>query len=254
VSLIGDALKRQQENQTAKVEASDQPPVAKAPPAAPPLLLKSKAGGSAPQAENLEQAPVPHKPAKQRPFMELVLLFIGLIVLVLAGFAVYNWITDNKTGSSPAVSSPKPESPPESARISPESVPTEIGTGKPVEKALAENTPNSVEAETPVDQVASSAVADKAEVTPEQSAASEAQPAAESAKETSIEDVAPREVIWPSISIQAAMGSGGSGPVMIDGKIIRVGESHFGIKIIEVTPRGVMVEYEGEQRLIPVRR
>lgn len=66
--------------------------------------------------------------------------------------------------------------------------------------------------------------------------------------------VTPPAVVWPAIRIQAAMGSGADGSVLIEGAIIPVGQTHKGVELIEVTPQGVRAQFQGEERIIPVRR
>jgi len=89
VSLIGDALKRQQESQEGKIA----PPISEyqnkstEPSNHPGLTLRSKARSS--QADELANAPIPtQKTVKHRPVMELILLGIGLALVVFGAFSL----------------------------------------------------------------------------------------------------------------------------------------------------------------------
>jgi len=250
VSLIGDALKRQQESQPVKPDAPERTPVASSAPPSSPLTLRSKAGGSAPVTDEQEHPPHAQKPAKRRPVMELILLGIGFILLIFAGAALYNWLTGGDATTEPAVMAVKPELTPEPP---PAVTPPQTEAAAPV---VAVSTPAQEE---PIQPVETAAVPSETVVEEEQGAASPSLPE-EPVKEepvaaatAAVPDPAP-EIVWPTMFIQGAMGSGNRGAVIVDGTVVAVGSEVYGVKIIEVTPDGVVTEYQGERRVMPVRK
>lgn len=278
MSLIGDALKRQMEKQASGKPVPPSAPAATpaAVPATPPatpaaashLTLRSKAGGAAPKTEGQEEVPAfAHKPAKHRPVMELVLLGIGVVFLLFAGLAAYNWLTSDKQEPKPvpATAPAKPTAAPvATAPAAPSAPAAQTATPSPSTPPAETSTPSpAVEPVQPpaavasaIEKITKATAPEIPDSAPDVKAAAEPVASAPVA-ETPAVAPAPAEpvtVMWPTFNIQAAMGSGTAGSVMINGKIMAVGDEYFGIRILEITPRGVRVAYEGEERLVPVRR
>lgn len=59
-------------------------------------------------------------------------------------------------------------------------------------------------------------------------------------------------ILWPQISVGGYVGGGRSGSVMINGEMLRVGESILGVEVTSIEPRGagVTLRYKGEQRTL----
>jgi len=61
-------------------------------------------------------------------------------------------------------------------------------------------------------------------------------------------------VEWPDLVIQGIVGSGLSHAVIINHKVLGVNESIDGVKVVSVEAAGAWLEYEGEKRLLKVRK
>jgi len=210
MSLLGEALKRQQEEGGGELPHQT-------------LRLKGKGGeaksddSSAPSSE----PPPASKPQREWVAKVLVLSFVLLLIGIVIALI--------------SLLSSRPEEGPETLLIQP------IERPIPVEPVLSVVEPVIEESESEVEEVILLIEETEAEiiVTP-----APAEP----------EVVRPPAVVWPAIRIQAAMGSGTSGSVMIEGAIIPVGQTHRGVELIEVTPQGVRARFQGEERTIAVRR
>lgn len=55
-------------------------------------------------------------------------------------------------------------------------------------------------------------------------------------------------VIWPRVKISGFIGHGQKGSVIMDGKMVGVGNKQNGVKVVKICPSGVWLEYQGEQR------
>jgi hypothetical protein len=63
----------------------------------------------------------------------------------------------------------------------------------------------------------------------------------------------PAAVVWPTFQLQASMQGVGVGSVLIDGEVVPVGGRHRGMLIREITARGVVLEFEGEEQTVRPR-
>lgn len=233
MSLLSDALKRHQQERgddTAfpRVSGSEQnaPPEQQAQDVAPPPL----------PAAPVKKAPVTdqRQAAPSREWAAKVLVGAGiLVVLIGLGLPYYYFVVrepfEPGVDDAPVV---------EQAVVLMEPEPEPMTEPPPVEEAVPP-------AEDPVeDEIASPEPADRlpAEV-----------PVAET-RPTSEPEPEPASVPWPDMRVQAAMGSGDSGSVLINGEITPVGERYQDVLIREITPQGVLLEYQGEERVVRVRR
>ncbi|MGA1531180.1 MAG: hypothetical protein ACO398_10620 [Kiritimatiellia bacterium] len=226
---------------------------------------------------------------KHKAWVELLLVLLALVVLVFAGVGLYVYFGRSDVTSTavtvdtsaPPVAQPAPPS--QSATPPPavvDSAPPSPGIFTATREVLnvAEERVVEVDAVTAeTDEITSVnvPVSDKSPVeaaprieevilAPENEdtstadfsapAPAKAQVDIVAAPSPPVEELAPPPVIWPGFSLQAAMGSGTRGSVMIDGTIIKVGESMGDLRVLEITPGGVRIEYMGEKRVFRVRR
>lgn len=261
MSLIGDALRRKQEDKPAPAPAPE-PPVSSAPPAVtltiekprPTLSLRGRAHAEEP-APSDTQEPVPEKkPSKKhhkrmRAWVELLIVITGLALLIALGITLYfmYFSPPEKPAAAPAAPAEKA---PQQQQQQPEP------PSPPQEKVVSESAP--VATETPPKVMEDVAVVAAPAPGPEVLAPAtpvEKQPEPEAPTPTPPEpEVKPMPVIWPTFSLQAAMGGGQRGSVMINGQIFQIGSTFGEVTILEITPQGVLMEYEGERRTFRVRR
>ena len=219
------------------------------------------------------EAPVPPSKGKKafKPVLEILLVVVVLLALVALGVVVaprvMKYYSEFRSGAKPAT---RPVSPPAAkpsvAKPAPVERPGEAGSSAVQPAARGESEPASSAAPGSVAKP-SPVPAPKPEPAPAQAAAGLPEPGlppastpaapvpAAPAPGTGVsQPAAPAPVIWPGFSLQAAMGGGKTGSVMIDGKIVPVGSAHGGVSVIEITPQGVVMEYAGERRTFRVRR
>ena len=205
------------------------------------LRREQEAGGdpAAPQnplrlAKPAEPEPTPEKPGgKGHGTGERVaglLVFGGLLLLVGIGYLVYQfWWLPGADGPEPVVVE-APVTPPVAVD------PAAVEPDPAVEPPLVAVDPEPVQDPAPVAVDPGEVVV--VPVVPDRPAVVEPPPAVE----------------WPQFRVQAAMGGGASGSVLIDGVIVPVGGRHGDLHILEITGRGVRIEFRGEVRTVPVRR
>lgn len=264
MSLIGDALRRKEEDGGRKA--------ATPPPLPPPLPITEHADssakpvssltlrGRAPAKQEPEETPTyqkspglvtpPVRRKKPRAWLELLLVILFILLLLVGGVWAYLAFFENPAVAPPMATTVQDEEP---ALAPPGPPPSELV--KPTTEAvLVKTSPEPVLAPpTHTEPVATVAEPAAPPPPPVKSTPPDATPTATSA--TQAPSSPPQiPIIWPSFSLQAAMGSGTSGSVMINGEIVQVGSSYADITIIKITPKGVIMEYEGEQRVFRVRR
>lgn len=262
MSLIGDALRRKQEDKPAPAPAPE-PPVSSAPPAVtltiekprPTLSLRGRAQAEEP-APSDTQEPVPEKkPSKKhhkrmRAWVELLIVITGLALLIALGITLYFMYFSPPEKPAAAPAAPAEKAPQQQQQQQPEP------PSPPQEKVVSESAP--VATETPPKVMEDVAVVAAPAPGPEVLAPAtpvEKQPEPEAPTPTPPEpEVKPMPVIWPTFSLQAAMGGGQRGSVMINGQIFQIGSTFGEVTILEITPQGVLMEYEGERRTFRVRR
>ncbi len=238
--------------------------------------------------EALVAARTPKK-RKHKAWVELLLVLLALVVLVFAGVGLYVYFGRSDVTSTavtvdtsaPPVAQPAPPS--QSATPPPavvDSAPPSPGIFTATREvlnvaeervvevdAVAAETDEITSANVPVSEkspVEAAPLIEEIILAPEDDdtstadfsapAPAKAQVDIVAAPSPPVEELAPPPVIWPGFSLQAAMGSGTRGSVMIDGTIIKVGESMGDLRILEITPGGVRIEYMGEKRVFRVRR
>lgn len=60
------------------------------------------------------------------------------------------------------------------------------------------------------------------------------------------------EIEWPSLLLNGIVGSGAQGSCLINNQIVRVGEHVQGVKVAAIRKDGVELEYQGEKRYLRV--
>lgn len=271
MSLIGDALRKRQ-SEGGDIKAAAPVPTPEAPPPATEAPKLSLRGHSTPVTQ---EAPVAEgiikKPKKERrrpkAWVELAMVIAGLLVLILIAIVLFFYLRPELKS---AETTPAPITTPAQPPTAPVPATTKEETAKPA--GPISKTKEAIGAAEAIaneaDQVIDSAQTEKPtlesvpatdEVTPATTTAEETPTTTIVATETSAPAPSPTPeedlpVVWPPFSLQAAMGGGNKGSVLIDGKIIKVGDSHSGITIREITPDGVIMEFEGETKTVRVRR
>lgn len=261
MSVLRDALKRQeQERKNGSADISDEPaqstepvePAAAVPPLPPTdgkkLSLKSATGKDS-EAETPAEAPCPTKTSHD--WVAKVLVLGALLLLVAIAGALFYLLrmreappSAERTRLAETLRSVEETVTPARMRTA-DDVPAEA-PATPIEEAEPAVPPSEVSDANAVEEVIEEAtVADPPPAAPPTALPRSSEP---------VPAPAPEPVVWPDIRIQAAMGHGEGGSVLINGGIVPVGETHRGVRIIEITERGVRLEYRGEQRLVPVRR
>ena len=250
MSLIRDALQRQQQDQGGVVPRPDTlrperetEKVAHPDPRAP--TSATPASGSAGT----------DSPAGGRRWAGRLLLFCGTGILVVAAVLIALWLfSDTPPPDITAQHAPPPaETPPTAAK--PESDELPVQPDKEAE-ALPEALPAFPSAqEEPAEEPFPPEREEELEREKEPERAEESDEPEEPEIEP-VESVEPTldDVVWPEIRISAAMGGSRGGSVLINGEIVPVGQRHGDLLIHEIHPEGVRIEYRGEQRIVPVRR
>lgn len=59
-------------------------------------------------------------------------------------------------------------------------------------------------------------------------------------------------VAWPSVSLSGLVGKGSNGSAILNNRIIGVGETIEGVKVVSIGRQGVILEYEGETQFLKV--
>lgn len=228
MSLLSDALKKQQQERGGYTSFSQIPGSEQSAPSEPPM----KSMVPSPMPEPPEKKPSVVETSSGPPAQEWVagvLVAIGLLVVVAGlGLPYYYFI----------------------ARVPPEPVEEQMVVEvAPDPASVAE--PAAVEVEpTPVEQ--EMAEPEIPDVLPVDEVVAPPLPAPR--PEPVPTSASPKAVEWPEIRVQAAMGSAETGSVLIDGTITPVGERYGEMLIREITPQGVLLEYRGEERVVRVRR
>ncbi len=237
MSLLSDALNRRRQERGGDTSF---PPISGAEQnAAPESWAKESAPPALPKPKQAQPAVVEEgKAPPAQEWVAGVLVAIGLLV-VLAGLGLpyYYFIVR---------------------------IPSEPGEGQPVEQqtvALIEPEPAPVmepalvEVESPPETVAVEPERTEPETLDELPMDEVVVPAPDMPRsEPDLPRAEPEAVKWPDLRVQAAMGSGGTGSVLIDGEITPVGGRYREVLIREITPHGVLLEYQGEERMVRVRR
>lgn len=268
MSLIGDALRKKQiEGGDAKPSS---PPIATIPAAPPPapateqprLSIRGRSTAASEEPAPVVEVKNPKKSKpKHRAWVELLMVIAGVIVLAIAAILLFFYfrpaateIADTKTAA--------PAQPPPASSTAEATVPKRpIATTKDVLADVQQNTSDA-------DEIIGTDAPETAGATDVQSSNLPDAPAAESQNSESESSVAASTpapviepiieaalpVVWPPFSLQAAMGGGQRGSVLIDGKIVKVGDTYRDITIREITPDGVIMEYQGETKTFRVRR
>lgn len=269
MSLIQEALKRQQEDGQQEgapaPEAPKAPAAASSPEAAPAPVkpsIRIAASSSAPAAaappppppEAEEEPPVvalpePRPKKSSRTWFTLVMVLV-LILLFLGGavwMLTFVFQRLKTRGSLEGVGEQRITRLITEAAQSippPETVPPFDQSGSPPE-SLPDTDDETVEA--PADEVALEETGTGDEPVPESVPES-----ADMAGGPDEQAPAVAAVEWPLVSLEGMVGKGATGAAIINDTIVGVGESVDGVKLISIDRKGVYLEYGGEQRFLKV--
>jgi len=249
MSLIQDALKRQQQENAQQGAADTKPPVQqpqngqlsmRKPGTAQPSAPENPAPSPTGQAigEPIEQA----EPEKKKQYLKVVILVV--ILLVAAGALLRPYLTSKKQKTAPANATNEQSnvqqattSAPAPAVISNELVkPPSSGTVAP-EPAKGVQTQATVKVEAPV-------IKPPEPVNP-------ATPPAPVVAPPTIEP----PVVWPNLVVSGIFEGKGSirSSAIINKQMVSVGETIEGVKLIAVRDMGVELEYKGKRQYVKNR-
>jgi hypothetical protein len=248
MSLIEEALRRQQE------ESGDSPDASKqtiglrktgAQAASPATAQPASAETAAPALDS--RSPVRPQPEGGGRRGLPAILGVLLLVLILGGggawmlvYALKHWKSQpQESGGAPpapaaeapppVVPTPAPAAPDDSASVRPE--PTNAASA-----AAAASAPEPI-----------------APPTPTQAPAVTAPPPAPEPPPAVAEPPQPKPALrWPAFSLDGVVGKGQHGAARLDGQIVAVGESVNGIKVVAIGSQGATLEHKGEQRFVKV--
>lgn len=252
MSLIQEALKRQQEEQGEKPGA--RPPPIPTEAAQPPPIPTSMPAASA--SEPVPAAPNPLVPDRPMPALDagpkrgklwIALGGVGLfaVVLVVAIAYLFSLLGQKRTPETAAV--PPPAAP---AAETPSAPPAAVVTEAPPPPVMAAATPSApVEpVVAPVEPVAPPPAATSAGPTPEPVAAALSIPVAPAAPPP------PPPVVWPTLKLTTIMAGAkpGQGAARINGKMVFVGNQVEGVTLVEVKVDGVLLKNGTETRFLRV--
>jgi hypothetical protein len=253
MSLIQEALKRQQEEQDGRFPRADDPiptgavppkpgkPAAATPPApppppgasAPPEPAKTGAGNAAAldadaPLPDLESRP---RPEKARAWKTLALIM--LVLLLLGGGAVWMiaYAVRGLTGQAPAHAAPANAALPAATAPANATLPTETDAAAP--------DPEPAAAETPVRATAPPAPAPA--------------PAPPTPAPSAVPDVADRTPVnWPTLHLTGLIGRGKAGSAVINGGVVGIGDTVEGARVLGIRRDGVEMEYKGDRQVLKV--
>ncbi|MBT3194362.1 MAG: hypothetical protein HN341_17590 [Verrucomicrobia bacterium] len=273
MSLIQEALKRQQQETegilpaeptteapavappppTPPTEETPPPPPPPPPPEPPvspvdPVDLPEKTPEPIPETVTVESE---SKPTRVLPALLGVILLLALLLFVV-GWAIYYGLQyigepveeTPETGLiAPTVSTPVTEPQPAPPTPPPAAEPAPLGEAVVVETSPVESTAKDADTDL-------AAEAANSQGSPETEIPEEA-PAATSPAKTQPPITQPLPNIqWPPVKLSGIVGSGRSGAVMINGKVIGINESVDGIEIVSIDAKGALLEYKGDRRFL----
>ena len=251
MSLIQDALKRQQEDDSRQTDVPAEP----IQPVAPPPVIESKplqAATTEPPATPVAAPPPPppvdtdekpeeadgtqqdtaRRPLGAWPTLLAVLIILLLVIGGFVWFAMYafqRWQSGNKDALDEAQAA--------AIEAVTQAVVQDGATGTAVE-----------ETETPPDLLpGEQAGTPPADTTSDQAG----QPPTSIDKVpagTAAYDVA--SIAWPALTLTGVVGRGANGSAMINGEIVEIGESIEGVKLLSIDKQGVNLQYHGEERFL----
>ena len=238
MSLIQEALRRQQEEQRATADGPQPVPPAPPPPPPPPTPAKPTAEPPAPApAPEQPPAPPPLPPLASPPTKSLraaqdqtapkpvrvwrTLLVVGLVLLILAGAAVAAlfYVFQRLRSDTQAVFDRAPT----------------IAAGADTAARTGEDT-------------AADAAAGAAAGTGTVTDAPPPPPRAEAPAPA--RDRAPVE--WPHLTLSGLVGRGRTGSAILNNEVVGVGESIQDVTLLGIDSEGVELEYRGERRHLKV--
>jgi hypothetical protein len=266
MSLIQEALKRQQEELEKKAKQEASPEKTPAETVQPKLRVRPSEADetvSKPAQESLEQRePSPEVPSEpetvssekqQQPIWMriegLVIGVIGIILLAGLGWAVYHLLIRSRA--------------PEKVTTS---VASRVEAGKETQPPVTGKTEIVVSTSTVQHAVSSQAVqtvqtTGKTTETVRVSSESKPSPSTTPTPQTTVviipseqgTTVIPKKIVaWPALKLSGVVGKETYGSAIINSNIVQIGQSIEGVKIVRIVEGGVEVEYQGETKILRV--
>lgn len=257
MSLIQEALKRQQQESEGEAPPAPrpEPPVSPAVPEyVPPPPAEPEPLPPAPAAAPLNPSiPILATPAAARDRRWPALLAVALVLLLLAAggvwmlsFAVRKW--PGPASREPAQVASQPPADPAAAPEPVAPLPSEAAPAAPAESMP----PSPADPQPPARVPVVAAVEPEPDPVPAAVTSPPAlSPAASPEVPQESESAAPPEkaVNWPYLQLQGFI-SGKEGSAILNGQVVNTGQSIQGVKVLSITPEGVRLEYQGQQQLI----
>jgi hypothetical protein len=263
MSIIQEALRRQEEEQANENTLPDFP------------LLRDGRD---------EPPPPPKSPRKKRRWLGVLIALLIMLASVAGLFILYQVglmpFLNDQDGISPIAAAPEQTAAPVAEGGQPtQSKPGELvakakdsldAARKQVEDANAVSPDDSEQEEDKVEKIVAMPVAKPGEL---EQGADSAQAAEEAVKDASGQAAAPaaeeqkpeepatvpapakeqvEPVIWPQVQIKGIMapGGGNSGAVLLDSSMFSEGDSYKGVRILKISRTNVLLEFQGEKRLV----
>ncbi len=253
MSLIQEALKRQQEdggeeNPESKNVPPVQEPAEQAPSPEPHEKTMENEIQEAPEPEETpaetETPPPPEqKPQKPKKTRTVVLAstIVGLILIAAAGGSYFLFFRTGDAGTNDqADTSPAEASATEKEPEATPSPPTDVDTKKPGEEKKDDLPPKT---ETPSGEKTVPAGEKPTKKTPGPSRPVKAPP----------RTPRPKPVLWPDLTLQGLLSKSGEGAALINGEVISKGEKMQGVELTAVRKNSVMLKYKGETKELKTR-
>jgi outer membrane biosynthesis protein TonB len=290
MSLIQEALKRQQQESegTLPPDAPNAEPSEAAPkPPPPPAPSPTPSPSTAPSPKPKKPALVKHpdeaseetttveseqKPTRVLPALLGVILLL-ILLLAAVGWAIFYGLqyfgmgateTDAQVPTETVTTEPVAPhvatTPPAASPAADGKTPSTMPNAETPNVTAGDMTPSAMEPTTPpADSTENSTPVESAEAAPE--AATETQPptvappdkAPRPAAETPVTPPEPQpEIEWPPVKLSGIVGSGNTGAVMINGKVVGINELIDGIRVLSIEAKGALLEYKGDKRFLRV--
>ncbi|MDD4870552.1 MAG: hypothetical protein PHR77_08325 [Kiritimatiellae bacterium] len=260
MSLIQDALKRQQQETGQAAPEETKPPVQQpantplslrkspaqnVPPATPPPI-PAEAAQNPPEAE--AESPQQESTDSSKKRLKLIIAAVVLIIVLAGGgtWAFLQFMSPKPATPSPPVEvkqQPSDKVPAAASVTVPAVVPTATNE---VPKQPLTATPDAL----PPQQTQT--VATTTSPTPQQA---EAAKMPEPPTEPPVVTAPPAEeppVSWPSLVLTGVVGKGANGSAIINKQIVAVGETIDGVKIVAIKDKSVELEFKGKTQILKV--
>lgn len=264
MSLIQEALKRQQDDSGLGVSPVTPPPVQDpsvtqppsepseiTPPSLPPPLPSAPDNADESMAGEPEAAaPAPavdEQPAASRRWPILLGVMAGILIVVggaiWGGLVAYQKWQATETAVEPL---------PEKADAESSTSVDETDPGQTLQEDQVQKDPD-----TELDEDASSPTAEEEEpsithieTVPETPSITHVESAVPLPEPNPVESKPPAD--WPSLLLTGILGKGDSGSAFLNNEVVSIDETIDGVRVLSIGQRGVELEYEGEIQFLKV--